>query len=204
MLAQPLQATTNGTPLPHVISVSYGVCESTVSAYTASRTLAERQLAADGGARHHHRRRRRRHRLLGLRARRAGEQAHLGRQEGAGLLAGELALGARRGRHEPHAERRQHDRLHRRWNDTTYPAPFTKAAGGGGGLSTFNKRPVVAARAVVHELEQADGPRRRRVRRREPGLPDRLLQGREELHRARARASRSSAARARRRRWSPA
>ena len=31
MLAQPLQATTNGTPLPDVISVSYGVCESNVS-----------------------------------------------------------------------------------------------------------------------------------------------------------------------------
>ena len=47
MLAKPLQATTNGAPLPGVISVSYGVCESTVSAYTASRTLAERQLAAE-------------------------------------------------------------------------------------------------------------------------------------------------------------
>src|SRR3954452_19385011 len=42
LLAQPLQATTSGAPRPHVISVSYGVCESTVSAYTESRTLAER------------------------------------------------------------------------------------------------------------------------------------------------------------------
>src|SRR4051794_13188618 len=31
MLAQPLQATTNGASLPQVISVSYGVCEATVS-----------------------------------------------------------------------------------------------------------------------------------------------------------------------------
>jgi kumamolisin len=27
------------------------------------------------------------------------------------------------------------------WNDTTYAAPFQKTAGGGGGQSTFNKRP---------------------------------------------------------------
>ena len=46
MLAAPLQATTNGAPLPDVISVSYGECESTVSPYTASRTIVERQLAA--------------------------------------------------------------------------------------------------------------------------------------------------------------
>ena len=31
MLAAPLQATTNGAPLPNVISVSYGECESDVS-----------------------------------------------------------------------------------------------------------------------------------------------------------------------------
>jgi len=46
LLAQPLQATANGTPLPHVISVSYGECESTVEPYTAARTLVERQLTA--------------------------------------------------------------------------------------------------------------------------------------------------------------
>ena len=43
---QPLQATTNGTPLPNVISISYGVCEATVAPYTAARTLFDRQLAA--------------------------------------------------------------------------------------------------------------------------------------------------------------
>src|SRR4051795_3580390 len=46
MLAQPLQATTSGTPLPAVISVSYGECESIVQPFTASRTLVERQLTA--------------------------------------------------------------------------------------------------------------------------------------------------------------
>ena len=47
MLAAPIQATSNGAPLPNVVSVSYGVCESTVSQYTASRTLVSRLLAAE-------------------------------------------------------------------------------------------------------------------------------------------------------------
>src|SRR3954465_1814136 len=46
MRAQPLQATANGAALPHVISVSYGECESLVKPYTAARTLVERQLTA--------------------------------------------------------------------------------------------------------------------------------------------------------------
>ena len=46
LLAEPLQATTNGTPLPNVISISYGVCEASVKPYTAARTLFDRQLAA--------------------------------------------------------------------------------------------------------------------------------------------------------------
>jgi hypothetical protein len=46
LLAQPLQATKNGTPLPNVISISYGVCEASVKPYTAARKLFNRQLAA--------------------------------------------------------------------------------------------------------------------------------------------------------------
>jgi subtilase family serine protease len=46
LLAQPLQATTNGAKLPNVISVSYGICESQVAPYTASVTMVERQLTA--------------------------------------------------------------------------------------------------------------------------------------------------------------
>jgi subtilase family serine protease len=46
LLADPLQATTNGTPLPNVISISYGVCEASVAPYTAARTLFDRQAAA--------------------------------------------------------------------------------------------------------------------------------------------------------------
>jgi subtilase family serine protease len=46
LLSQPVEASANGAPLPDVISVSYGVCEATVKPYSASRTLVERQLAA--------------------------------------------------------------------------------------------------------------------------------------------------------------
>src|SRR4029077_3177719 len=46
LLAEPLQATTNGTPLPNVISISYGICEASVKPYSAARTLFNRQLAA--------------------------------------------------------------------------------------------------------------------------------------------------------------
>ena len=101
MLAQPLQATTNGAPLPDVISVSYGVCESTVSAYTASRTLAERQLAAEAA--------------LGITVVvAAGDTGSSACARGVpankltsaektapDVLAGDVTLGAGRGRHEP-------------------------------------------------------------------------------------------------------
>ena len=65
-----------------------------------------------------------------------------------------LAVGAGRRRHEPDA-RTPTTRSPPRgaWNDTTYPAPFTQTAGGGGGAEHLRQAPVVAARAVVHELE---------------------------------------------------
>jgi subtilase family serine protease len=46
LLASPIQATTNGTPLPNVISISYGVCEATVKPASAARTLFDREAAA--------------------------------------------------------------------------------------------------------------------------------------------------------------
>ena len=46
LLASPIQATTNGTPLPNVISISYGVCEASVKPYSAARTLFDREAAA--------------------------------------------------------------------------------------------------------------------------------------------------------------
>jgi len=53
LLADPLQATTNGTPLPNVISISYGICEASVKSYTASRSLFNRQLAATSAPGNH-------------------------------------------------------------------------------------------------------------------------------------------------------
>ena len=141
MLAQPLQATTNGTPLPHVISVSYGVCESTVSAYTASRTVAERQLAAtaalgittvvaagDTGSSACAR---------GVPANKLTSADKKAQTSWPATSPSVLAVGG------TNLTLNADNTIASTgaWNDTTYPAPFTKTAGGGGGLSTLNKRP---------------------------------------------------------------
>ncbi len=141
LLAQPLQATTNGAPIPDVISVSYGVCESTVSAYTASRTLAERQLAAEAA--------------LGItvvvaagdsgssacaRGVPANKLTSADKQAQVSWPASSpsvLAVGGTNLTLSPGNTIASTGV----WNDTTYPAPYTNTAGGGGGLSTFVKRP---------------------------------------------------------------
>jgi kumamolisin len=141
LLAQPLQATTGGAPLPHVISVSYGECESIVKPYTAARTLVERQLTAtaalgittvvaagDTGSSACAR---------GVPANRltsADKQPQVSWPASSPwvLAVGgtNLTLGADNAIASAGA-----------WNDTAYPAPFTATAGGGGGSSTFEKRP---------------------------------------------------------------
>jgi kumamolisin len=141
LLAQPLQATTNGTPLPHVISVSYGVCEASVSAYTASRTMVERQLAATAA--------------LGITtvvaAGDSGSSAcahgvptsqltSADKQKSASWPATSpwvLAVGGTNLTLTP-ANTIAASGV---WNDTDYPAPYQQTAGGGGGVSTFVKRP---------------------------------------------------------------
>jgi subtilase family serine protease len=141
LLAQPLHATTNGVPLPDVISVSHGVCESTVSAYTASRTLAERQLASEAA--------------LGITvvvaAGDTGSSACARGVPASKLTSADkrpqvswpasspsvLAVGGTNLTLNPDNTIATTGA----WNDTTYPAPFTKTAGGGGGLSTFVNRP---------------------------------------------------------------
>ena len=141
LLAQPLQATVNGAPLPHVISVSYGECESLVKPYTAARTLVERQLTATAA--------------LGITtvvaAGDTGSSA-CARGVSAGQLTSadkkpqvswpasspwvlavggtNLTLGADNSIASTGV-----------WNDTAYPAPFDATAGGGGGSSTFEQRP---------------------------------------------------------------
>jgi subtilase family serine protease len=141
MLASPLQATTNGAPLPHVVSVSYGVCESTVSKYTASRTLVTRLLAAQAA--------------LGITVVvAAGDTGSSACARGvpAGKLTSSdkkpqvswpassgwaLAVGGTNLTLNPNNTIASTGP----WNDTAYPAPFTATAGGGGGQSTFQSRP---------------------------------------------------------------
>ena len=141
MLAAPLQATANGTPLPHVISVSYGECESIVQPYTASRTLVERQLTATAA--------------LGITTVvAAGDTGSSACARGVSankltssdkkpqvswpasspwvLAVGgtNLTLGADNAIASTGV-----------WNDTEYPAPYEATAGGGGGSSAFESRP---------------------------------------------------------------
>ncbi len=141
MLAAPLQATTNGAPLPNVVSVSYGECESDVSPYSESRTLVERTLAAEAA--------------LGITvvvaAGDTGSSACARGVPASKLTSADkkpqvswpasspyvlavggtnLTLNADNGIASTGA-----------WNDTAYPAPFTATKGGGGGQSTFESRP---------------------------------------------------------------
>jgi subtilase family serine protease len=141
MLAAPLQATTNGTPLPQVISVSYGVCESTVSPYSASRTIVERELAAEAA--------------LGITVVvAAGDSGSSACARGVPtdqLTSSEkkpqvswpasspwvLAVGG------TNLTLNSDNSIAATgpWNDTVYPSPYTAKAGGGGGQSTFESKP---------------------------------------------------------------
>jgi kumamolisin len=141
MLAAPLQATNNGAPLPNVVSVSYGVCESTVSAYSASRTLVERTLAAEAA--------------LGITVVvAAGDTGSSACARGVPpnqLTSSEkkpqaswpatsgwvLAVGG------TNLTLTESNTIASTgpWNDTAYPAPYDAKAGGGGGQSTFVDRP---------------------------------------------------------------
>jgi kumamolisin len=141
LLAQPLQATTNGAKLPNVISVSYGVCESTVSPYTASVTMVERQLTATAA--------------LGITtvvaAGDSGSSACARGVSPSKLTSSDkkpqtswpatspwvLAVGGT----NLTLDASNAVASTGPWNDTVYPPPFTATAGGGGGQSTFEKRP---------------------------------------------------------------
>ena len=141
LLAQPLQATTNGTPLPDVISVSYGECESIMSPYTASRTLVERQLTATAA--------------LGITtvvaAGDSGSSACARGVSPSKLTSSDMAPQVSWPASSPWVLAVGGTNLtlsagntivsQGAWNDTAYPAPFTATAGGGGGSSTFEPRP---------------------------------------------------------------
>jgi kumamolisin len=141
LLAQPLQATAQGAPLPHAISVSYGVCEASVAAYTASRTLVERQLAATAA--------------LGITTVVASgdsgssacahgvppaQLTNADKQKSASWPATSpwvLAVGGTNVTLTA-ANAIESSGV---WNDTDYPQPYQQTAGGGGGVSTLVKRP---------------------------------------------------------------
>ena len=141
MLAQPIQAATSGTPLPNVISVSYGVCESQVSPYSASRTIAERQLAATAA--------------LGITtvvaAGDAGSSTCAHGVPSSQLTSADKAQSASWPATSPWVLAVGGTNLSLNddnsiassgvWNDTAYPFPYQKASGGGGGVSTFESRP---------------------------------------------------------------
>jgi subtilase family serine protease len=141
LLAAPIEATSNGAPLPNVVSVSYGVCEAIVSAYSASRTLVTRLLAAEAA--------------LGItvvvasgdsgssacaRGVPSGQltsphkkpQVSWPASSGWALAVGGTNLTLTPGNTIAAAGP---------WNDTAYPAPYNDTVGGGGGQSTFQGRP---------------------------------------------------------------
>jgi subtilase family serine protease len=141
MLAQPIQGTASGAPLPDVISVSYGTCEPKVSPYSASRTIVERQLAATAS--------------LGIttvvaagdsgsstcaKGVPANQLTSADKAQAASWPATSpwvLAVGGTNVTLNPDNTIASSGV----WNDTTYPPPYNKAAGGGGGVSTFESKP---------------------------------------------------------------
>jgi subtilase family serine protease len=141
LLAQPLQATENGAHLPDVISVSYGVCEATVKPYSAARTIAERQLAATAS--------------LGITtvvaAGDSGSSSCAHGVPSSQLTSADKQQSASWPATSPWVLAVGGTNLTLTsanaiassgvWNDTSYTYPFAETAGGGGGVSTFNKRP---------------------------------------------------------------
>ena len=186
MLASPLQATTNGAPLPHVVSVSYGVCESTVSKYSASRTLVTRLLAAEAA--------------LGITVVvAAGDTGSSACARG--VPAGQLTSSEKKPQVSWPASSgwvlavggtnltlNSNNAIASTgpWNDTAYPAPFTAKAGGGGGQSTFQDRPSWQPAQSFASSKYRMVPDIAAFADESPGLPDRLLERRQELPQDRA------------------
>jgi subtilase family serine protease len=141
LLASPIQATTGGTPLPNVISISYGVCEATAKPYSAARTLFDREAAAidalgitivvaagDSGS------------SACAHGVKQSQLTSYDEQKSASWPAVSpwvLAVGGTNLSLTP-------DNLIASsgvWNDTVFPPPYQTIAGGGGGVSTTEKRP---------------------------------------------------------------
>lgn len=141
LLASPIQATTNGTPLPNVISISYGVCEATAKPASAARTLFDREAAAidalgitivvaagDSGS------------SACAHGVKQSQLTSYDEQKSASWPAVSpwvLAVGGTNLSLAPSNAIVSSGV----WNDEEFPAPYQTIAGGGGGVSTTEKRP---------------------------------------------------------------
>jgi kumamolisin len=141
LLAEPLQATTNGLPLPNVISISYGICEASMKPYSASRSLFNRQLAATSA--------------LGITVVvAAGDSGSSSCAHGvptSQLTSFDEQRSASWPATSPYVLAAGGTNLTLDsanaiassgvWNDTTYPQPYNLLAGGGGDASMLEDRP---------------------------------------------------------------
>ena len=141
LLASPIQATTNGTPLPNVISISYGACEASVKPYSAARTLFDREAAAidalgitivvaagDSGS------------SACAHGVKQSQLTSYDEQKSASWPAVSpwvLAVGGTNISLTPSNTIASSGV----WNDEEFPSPYKTDAGGGGGVSTTEKRP---------------------------------------------------------------
>ena len=141
LLAEPLQATENGIPLPKVISVSYGICEAEVKPYMAERSLLNRQLAATSS--------------LGITvvvaAGDAGSSTCAHGVPSTQLTSFDKQRSTSWPATSPYVLAAGGTNITLDsantivssgvWNDTKYPSPYNLLAGGGGGTSMFESRP---------------------------------------------------------------
>jgi subtilase family serine protease len=141
LLASPVQATTSGTPLPNVISISYGVCEATAKPASAARALFDREAAAidalgitivvaagDSGS------------SACAHGVKQSQLTSYDEQKSASWPAVSpwvLAVGGTNLSLAPSNAIASSGV----WNDEVFPSPYETIAGGGGGVSTTEKRP---------------------------------------------------------------
>jgi subtilase family serine protease len=141
LLAAPIEATKTGTPLPDVVSVSYGICETQVAPFAGARTLVERLLASyaslgitvvvaagDSGSSTCARG------IPAAQLKASDTQARVAWPAGSPWVLSvggtNLTLGADNSIVSTGV-----------WNDTAFPAPYRAAAAGGGGQSLLAPRP---------------------------------------------------------------
>lgn len=200
LLASPIQATTNGTPLPNVISISYGACEATAKPASAARTLFDREAAAidalgitivvaagDSGS------------SACAHGVKQSQLTSYDEQKSASWPAVSpwvLAVGGTNLSLAPSNAIASSGV----WNDEMFPAPYETIAGGGGGVSTTEKRPwwLTASQSANRPLPDVLRSPTRRPATRSSAPPAYRA-----AHQPGRKRSPTSVALAQRRRWSP-